>query len=81
MVWVKPIPERARSVGGHSGSELNGILVVVDVESEGRGVDAELVCKISSFLFSSGRTGCVSSPFSGLFFLSLVFILLTGKSS
>jgi hypothetical protein len=53
VVWVKPISERARSVGEHSGSELNGILVVVvaDVESEGRDVDAScaLVCKLSSF--------------------------------
>jgi hypothetical protein len=61
---------------------VNGILVadVGIVESEGRDVDAscadtELVCK---FLFSPDL-GCVSSPFSSLFFLSLVFILFTFK--
>ena len=39
VVWVKPISERARSVGEHSGSEVNGILVadVGIVELEGRG--------------------------------------------
>jgi hypothetical protein len=64
---------------------VNGILVadVGIVESEGRDVDAswadtELVCRFSSFLFSLD-SGCVSSPFSGLFFLSLVFILFTFK--
>lgn len=66
VVCVKPISERARKVGEHSGSEVNGILVddVGIIESGGRGwVDEDTsscrtvasvsVCNFS-FLFSSG---------------------------